>query len=231
MKIFITLVLIAAVLAFGWFFFMKDKNSAEDTAVELSPSVSASASPETSSSPKEKLPEKVLVIMETARGNIELELYPTVAPKTVLNFLSLAENGFYDGTKFHRVVPDFVIQGGDPLSKTDDPAVGTGGPGYAFEDEINPKSIGVSETVIKQYEAVGYKYDYSLKSLPNNVGALSMANAGPNTNGSQFFIITTRNQPSLNGKHTVFGKVIKGMDIVLKIKQGDVVKSIKFNLK
>ena len=172
MKPFLISILIAAVLGFGWFFFMKDKTSILDVAVEPSSSVSASASPEVSSSPTDKLPEKVLVTMETVRGNIELELYPSVALKTVLNFLSLTEKGFYDGTKFHRVVPDFVIQGGDPLSKTDDPAVGTGGPGYQFEDEINPKSIVVPDEVIKKYEAAGYQYNYNLKSLPNNVGAL-----------------------------------------------------------
>ena len=212
-------------MGFGWFFFMKDDSSVID--------LGASPTPSSSVQPSESmlaLPEKVLVTMETARGNIELELYPSVAPKTVLNFLSLAEKGFYDGTKFHRVIADFMVQGGDPLSKTDDPAVGTGGPGYAFEDEINPKSIVVPDEVIKKYEAAGYQYNYNLKSLPNNVGALSMANAGPNTNGSQFFIITTKDQPFLNGKHTVFGKVTKGMDVVLKIKQGDVIKKISLKI-
>lgn len=223
-------IVVAVILLAGWFLFIKNKKTAIDLTTEPSPaSLSGlTASPEQSAAPA--LPEKVLVTMETARGNVELELYSSVAPKTVLNFLSLAEKGFYDGTKFHRVVPDFVIQGGDPLSKTDDPQVGTGGPGYQFEDEINPKSIGVPEAVIKQYEAAGYKYDYDLKSLPNNIGALSMANAGPNTNGSQFFIITVNDQPFLNGKHTVFGKVVKGMDAVLKIKQGDAIKSIKFKI-
>jgi len=225
MKPFLISILIAAVLGFGWFFFMKDDSSVID--------LGASPTPSSSVQPSESmlaLPEKVLVTMETARGNIELELYPSVAPKTVLNFLSLAEKGFYDGTKFHRVIADFMVQGGDPLSKTDDPAVGTGGPGYAFEDEINPKSIVVPDEVIKKYEAAGYQYNYNLKSLPNNVGALSMANAGPNTNGSQFFIITTKDQPFLNGKHTVFGKVTKGMDVVLKIKQGDVIKKISLKI-
>ena len=87
--------------------------------------------------------------------------------------------------------------------------------------------MNVSDAVIKQLETAGYKYDYTLKSLPNSVGAISMANAGPNTNGSQFFIITTEDQPSLNGKHTVFGKVVKGMDVVGAIKQGDILKSVK----
>ena len=226
MKIFLILVLIIAVLFFGWFFFMKDK---KNIALEPNPSVSASSSPE-ASSPDDKLPEKVFVTMETVRGNIELELYPSVAPKTVLNFMSLAEKGFYDGTKFHRVIADFMVQGGDPLSKTDNPAVGTGGPGYQFEDEINLKSLGAPDELIAQYEAQGYKYNNTLQSLPVDPGYIAMANAGPNTNGSQFFIVTTKPQQHLYGKHTVFGKVIKGMDVVLKIKQGDVIKSVKFKI-
>ena len=199
-------IIIAVVLAAVWFLFLRDRSQ---------------------EGPQTIGDDKILVVMETVRGNIELELYPKVAPETVLNFISLSQKGFYDGTKFHRVVPEFVIQGGDPLSKTDDLAVGTGGPGYTFEDEINPESLNVPDAVIKQLEATGYKYDYTLKSLPNSVGAISMANAGPNTNGSQFFIITTEDQPSLNGKNTVFGKVVKGMDVVRAIKQGDILKSVK----
>ncbi len=234
MKILLIFVVIVAVLVGAWSFFFKGKSAVVDTALLSSTplansKVSPSPSPAVSASPL-VLPEKVLVTMETVRGNIELELYPEVAPKTVLNFLTLAGKNFYNGTKFHRVVSDFVIQGGDPLSKTDDPRVGTGGPGYAFEDEINPKYLGVPDEVTKQYEAQGYKYDYKLRSLPMTVGALAMANAGPNTNGSQFFIVTTKDQPFLNGKHTVFGKVLKGMDVVLKIKQGDVVKKISFKI-
>lgn len=197
---------------------------------QATPTVTAESSPSSTNATDMEVPEKVAVKMETARGVIELELYSKVAPKTVLNFLSLAQKGFYEGTKFHRVVADFVIQGGDPLSKTDDPKVGTGGPGYTFEDEINPKSLGVAEAAIKQLEDAGYVYNYALQSLPNAVGAISMANAGPNTNGSQFFIITTKDQPFLNGKHTVFGKVVKGMDVVRAIKQGDVIKKISFDL-
>jgi len=214
-------IIIAVVLAAVWFLFLRDRSQ---------------------EGPQTIGDDKILVVMETVRGNIELELYPKVAPETVLNFISLSQKGFYDGTKFHRVVPGFVIQGGDPLSWEWDQAegtegkakgnlgtgtVGTGGPGYAFEDEINPESLNVPDAVIKQLEAAGYKYDYTLKSLPNSVGAISMANAGPNTNGSQFFIITTEDQPSLNGKHTVFGKVVKGMDVVRAIKQGDILKSVK----
>lgn len=223
MKSFLIFVLIMVVLVFGWFLFMKDSSSVIDL----------TASPTPSSEPSESipaLPEKVAVTMETARGNIELELYPSVAPKTVLNFLSLAEKGFYDGTKFHRVINDFMIQGGDPLSKTDDPAVGTGGPGYQFEDEINLKFLGAPDELIAQYEAQGYQYNNSLQSLPVDPGYIAMANAGPNTNGSQFFIVTTKPQQHLYGKHTVFGKVVKGMEVVLKIKQGDIIKGVKFKI-
>lgn len=214
----------------GWLML---KNKGEEMVV-ATPMPTPTVTVETSASPVAstdmEVPEKVAVTMETTRGVIELELYSKVAPKTVLNFLSLAQQGFYVGTKFHRVVADFVIQGGDPLSKTDDPKVGTGGPGYKFEDEINPKSLGVAGTVIKELEAAGYQYNYALQSLPNAAGSISMANAGPDTNGSQFFIITTKDQPFLNGKHTVFGKVIKGMEVVRAIKQGDVIKKVSFML-
>lgn len=167
------------------------------------------------------------VRIKTARGDIVLELYPAVAPKTVENFLKLAGSGFYNGTKFHRVIADFMVQGGDPLSKTDDSRVGTGGPGYKFEDEINPRSLGMEDTIIAQYEAEGYRYNYEIKqSLPVIPGIIAMANAGPNTNGSQFFIVTTAPQLHLYGKHTAFGRVIEGMDAVLAIQQGDVITKI-----
>jgi cyclophilin family peptidyl-prolyl cis-trans isomerase len=120
--------------------------------------------------------------MHTTLGTIELELFDDDAPKTVANFRKLAGDGFYDGIIFHRVIPDFMIQGGCPKG------TGTGGPGYTFEDEINPHKI------VR--------------------GALAMANAGPNTNGSQFFIVTTQSAPWLDGKHTVFGEVTGGMDTV-----------------
>ena len=130
------------------------------------------------------------VVIETDRGAIELELYPTHAPKTVNNFVFLAKEGFYDGITFHRVISNFMIQGGDPTG------TGSGGPGYKFADELagNP--------------------------LKHETGVISMANAGPNTNGSQFFI-THAPQPHLNGRHTVFGKVMKGQDVVDSIAQGD----------
>jgi cyclophilin family peptidyl-prolyl cis-trans isomerase len=124
-------------------------------------------------------------ILHTSEGAIELELYPNEAPKTVENFVKLARNGFYEGVIFHRVIPDFMIQGGDPTG------TGTGGPGYEFEDEFN------EHRVVR--------------------GALAMANAGPNTNGSQFFIVTAEATPWLDGKHTVFGKVTSGMDVVDRI--------------
>ncbi|MCC6324574.1 MAG: peptidylprolyl isomerase [Candidatus Brocadia sp.] len=128
--------------------------------------------------------------IETNRGKISIELFPKNAPKTVNNFVFLAKEGFYDGVVFHRVINDFMIQGGDPTG------TGRGGPGYKFEDETkgNP--------------------------LTHDTGVISMANAGPNTNGSQFFI-THCPQPHLNGKHTVFGKVITGQDVVDAIRQGD----------
>jgi peptidyl-prolyl cis-trans isomerase B (cyclophilin B) len=123
--------------------------------------------------------------MRTNQGDVVLELFDDAAPKTVDNFKQLAGQGFYDGVIFHRVIPDFMIQGGDPTG------TGTGGPGYTFEDEINPNKI------VR--------------------GALAMANAGPNTNGSQFFIVTTPEAPWLDGKHTVFGRVVDGMDVVDRI--------------
>ncbi|MEX1064254.1 MAG: peptidylprolyl isomerase [Candidatus Paceibacterota bacterium] len=170
--------------------------------------------------------EVVTVTMKTSKGDIKLGLIPKIAPKTVANFVNLAEKGFYDGTKFHRVIDDFMIQGGDPLSKTDDPRVGSGGPGYTFEDEINPKSLGLSDEAIAELEGLGYKYNYELESLPVTPGVIAMANAGPNTNGSQFFIVTTKPQTHLYGRHTVFGGVLDGMDIVLNIEQGDVIEKV-----
>ena len=120
--------------------------------------------------------------IHTNHGAIEIDLFDDDAPKTVENFRKLAGDGFYDGTIFHRVIKDFMIQGGDPTG------TGTGGPGYTFEDEFNDHKI------VR--------------------GALAMANAGPNTNGSQFFVVTTEAAPWLDGKHTVFGEVTSGMDAV-----------------
>ena len=125
--------------------------------------------------------------LHTNHGAIAVELHDEDAPKTVENFVKLARDGFYDGVLFHRVIPDFMIQGGDPTG------TGSGGPGYQFEDEFN------DHKVVR--------------------GALAMANAGPNTNGSQFFIVTTQAAPWLDGKHTVFGEVTDGMDVVDKIEK------------
>ena len=127
--------------------------------------------------------------LHTSEGTVQLELYPDDAPTTVANFEKLAGEGFYDGVSFHRVIPDFMIQSGDPTG------TGTGGPGYQFEDEINHHRV--------------------------ERGALAMANAGPNTNGSQFFIVTAEATPWLDGKHTVFGRVTAGMDVVDRISQVD----------
>ena len=123
--------------------------------------------------------------LHTNHGPIEIELHDGEAPKTVANFTKLAGEGFYDGLIFHRVIPDFMIQGGDPTG------TGSGGPGYTFEDEFNEHKV--------------------------ERGALAMANAGPDTNGSQFFIVTTEAAPWLDGKHTVFGRVTSGMEVVDEI--------------
>jgi cyclophilin family peptidyl-prolyl cis-trans isomerase len=120
--------------------------------------------------------------LHTNHGAIAVELFDEDAPKTVENFLKLSRDGFYDGVIFHRVIPDFMIQGGDPTG------TGSGGPGYSFEDEFNDHKV--------------------------ERGALAMANAGPGTNGSQFFVVTTQAAPWLDGKHTVFGRVTEGMDAV-----------------
>lgn len=129
----------------------------------------------------------------TSMGNFTVELFNQDSPKTVENFAKLAQSGFYDNTKFHRVIKDFMVQAGDPLSKDDSQTNlwGTGGPGYTFIDEINNRKL------VR--------------------GSLAMANAGPNTNGSQFFIVTTEATPWLDGKHTNFGQVIAGMEVIDKI--------------
>ena len=133
-------------------------------------------------------------MIETDKGNIVLELFEDDAPNTVANFVKLINKGYYNGLKFHRVIPNFMIQGGCPVGN------GTGGPGYTIKCEINPK-----------------------KHLK---GTLSMAHAGKDTGGSQFFI-THSPQPHLDGVHTVFGQVVEGMDVVNAIRQGDVMKQVK----
>lgn len=171
----------------------------------------------------------IKAVVKTAKGDIELELYPKVAPKTVANFEKLAKTGFYNGVTFHRVIPEFMIQGGDPLSKTlqvGNPRIGTGDPGYKFEDEINPKALGLNDAQISALRSEGYKYSDTLPSLPVDPGFIAMANAGPDTNGSQFFIVTYSPQPHLYGRHTVFGRVTSDMGIVRSIAQNDKIISI-----
>jgi|GEM_PF-381004 len=163
-----------------------------------------------------------VAVLETDKGIVRIELMKDAAPKTVENFVALVNKGYYDGVKFHRVIKDFMIQTGDPLSKDDTKIAqwGTGGESAAggkFDDEINPWVLDVTPETIKQYQDAGYKYDKNLASLKNEPGMVAMANSGPNTNGSQFFIITEKAQPQLDGKHTVFGKVVEGMDIVKQI--------------
>jgi len=147
----------------------------------------------TSTTPSDDTQHVTEAIIKTSMGSITVKLYSSDSPKTVANFVKLAKEGFYDGTKFHRVIKDFMVQGGDPLSKDSamKPRWGTGGPGYTFTDEIN------SHKLVR--------------------GSLAMANAGPNTNGSQFFIVTKDVTPWLDGKHTNFGEVTSGMNVVDKI--------------
>ena len=136
----------------------------------------------------------LIALFDTSRGQIKVELFADKAPLTVANFVNLAKRGFYDGLNFHRVIADFMIQGGCPEGS------GRGGPGYRFEDETN-------------------------NGVKHEVGSLSMANAGPNTNGSQFFITHIKTD-WLDGRHTVFGKVLEGQDVVDAVKQGDAINKI-----
>ena len=168
---------------------------------------------------KEQAMQTSNAMITTNMGVIKLQLFNSAAPKTVENFKKLVGQGFYNGTRFHRVIPDFMIQGGDPNSSDDSKADlwGTGGPSYTFDDEINPWSLGLDNELIANYEKQGYKYSRDLTSYKMEKGVIAMANSGPNTNGSQFFIVTTQDQPYLNGKHTVFGKVTEGLDVADKI--------------
>lgn len=185
--------------------------------------------------------------IKTNYGDFTIDLYEDSAPVTVNNFVFLSNEGFYDGLTFHRVVEDFVIQGGDPSGD------GTGGPGYSFKDEIDPTDLGLDDVKVKDAEflsqlyspynaatagyapnslrehandslaefyddVIGYDYDYNLRSYAFEPGVIAMANSGPNTNGSQFFVTVSGSDSSnLNGRHTVFGKVIEGMDVVDEI--------------
>lgn len=173
---------------------------------------------------------KHTVVLKTTKGNIAVELDADAAPKTVTNFVTLSKSGYFDGLTFHRVIPSFMIQGGDPNGN------GTGGEsvfGETFEDEINADSYKLNEkkiadlaegqevpeewknmTLKEYYQSQGYTYNDALQSLPMVRGALAMANRGPNSNGSQFFIVQGENISWLEGKYTVFGKVTEGMDVV-----------------
>lgn len=153
-------------------------------------------------------------VIHTVMGDIEIELYINDAPKTTENFRQLAKRGYYNNLTFHRIIKDFMIQGGDPKGD------GTGGEsafGAPFEDEINARSLGLPEEQIKQLESQGYRFDGNLQSHKMEIGSVAMANSGPNTNGSQFFIVTEQAQPHLDGKHTVFGTVTKGTEVVRAI--------------
>ncbi len=186
------------IIAVLGYFFMNAKDTTKKSTEEAQTvkTVAEVAVPVKTQPPAEVTQPKVAptgAILKTSLGDIEVVFFGKEAPKTVENFTKLSETGFYAGTKFHRVIKGFMIQGGDPFSKDDAQQArwGTGGPGYAFGDEINPNKL------VR--------------------GVLAMANSGPGTNGSQFFIVTAQATPWLDGHHTVFGKVVKGMDIVEKI--------------
>ena len=207
-KIIISIIIILLVLGIGWSLINKKMaDSKNDMPPVASQTLGDSKAPDLSNDNNSStIPEKQIkdtkltdnnkkvmqATMHTNKGDIEIE-FGTTTPKTVENFIKLAKEGFYDGVKFHRVIKGFMIQGGDPLTKDDSKMAywGTGGPGYKFNDELTPTNH-------------------------NDIGTISMANSGPNTNGSQFFINTAANN-FLDGKHVVFGKVIKGMDVVTAI--------------
>lgn len=208
------IILLAVVAVGGYFFFVSGNQTAADIAdkarseaqktmialygtstelVDFPPVEGATSS--NSAATSTSMNTHSQAVLHTNKGDITIEFYNELAPKTVENFLKLAKQGYYNGTKFHRVIQDFMIQGGDPLSKDDSKVAqwGTGGPGYTFNDEIHANNHNVT-------------------------GTISMANAGANTNGSQFFINTADNN-FLDTKHTVFGKVTAGMSVVEAIEK------------
>jgi peptidylprolyl isomerase len=185
--------IIVGVLVFAgaFWYFTKVDNEKRESAKNGEQLESQTSNPLTSNSDTNN---KIMnAILHTNKGDITIEFDTVNTPNTVANFIKLAQSGFYDGTKFHRVIKDFMNQGGDPLSKDDSRMAewGTGGPGYSFSDEITP-------------------------SNSNEVGTIAMANSGPNTNGSQFFI-NVKNNSFLNGKHTAFGRITSGLDVVMAI--------------
>lgn len=241
------LIILAVVIAGGFVYVMRpgeDVEMPKSALVTTTPVDNTTKwPPEAPGSNIEPISQVVRVTLKTNKGDIKLALDGTRAPLTVGNFVKLANDNVYDGTMFHRVIPDFMIQGGDPFSK--DPATvdqaGQGGPGYVFPDEINAASYGLDKLKLKDavdpqqlaqlkpevqewtvqqfYEAQGYSYTTQVESLPLVRGVVAMANSGPNTNGSQFFIITAENVNHLNGKHTPFGVVEAGMDVIDAISQ------------
>ncbi len=195
-RIIAVIALLAIIFGAGyWFIFIKGQGSQslmydQYGNVTQTPATSTPSTGDTTTNPNQKIMKATL---HTTKGDIGIELFTAEAPNTTANFTKLAQAGFYDGTKFHRVIKSFMIQGGDPLSKDDAMSArwGTGGPGYQFADEIRATNH-------------------------NEVGTISMANSGPNTNGSQFFINTAANN-FLDSKHTTFGKVVSGMEVVAAI--------------
>lgn len=172
----------------GWIYFMNRSDASQSNSIPT-----AAQDEQSSTTTTQTNQNKMTATLNTNQGAIVIEFFGDDAPKTVENFKKLAEAGYYNGTKFHRIIPGFMIQGGDPFTKDDSLSAkwGTGGPGYTFEDEIHANN-------------------------KNDIGTISMANAGPNTNGSQFFINVANNN-FLDEKHTVFGKVISGMEVVKAI--------------
>lgn len=193
----VVIVSLGFLIAFGFALFkifnMTDENKVQNSTL-ITPETKEVVKEETANNTTSKAN---VVVIKTSMGNVKLELYPEKAPLTVENFLKLSKSAFYEGTKFHRVIKDFMIQGGDPNSKNADWSThGMGGPGYQFKDEIN---------------------DIKLVA-----GVLAMANSGPDTNGSQFFIVTAPATPWLDGRHTAFGRVVEGMDVVRAIENVEV---------
>jgi cyclophilin family peptidyl-prolyl cis-trans isomerase len=199
MNKYVSIIVVLVLVVFGIWFSSRNPVSEinkGDTVVEKinSPEVILDTKPEVTPENNTNDTKKIMqAVLNTNKGAITIEFFDAQAPNTVANFVKLAQEGFYDGIKFHRVIAGFMIQGGDPLTKDDSKMAmwGTGGPGYQFADELGPTN-------------------------KNDVGTISMANAGPNTNGSQFFINVAANN-FLDGKHTVFGKVVAGMDVVTVI--------------
>jgi len=191
-KIIISIIVIIILIVVFIFMFSANENEYEDMNINTeNNNMSKNNTQNTKNEDK-----VIFALMKTNFGDIKLELFKEDAPNTVENFIKLSNDGFYNGTLFHRVIPNFMIQGGDPNSKNNDWLThGTGGPGYTFVDEFNDNKL------VR--------------------GVLAMANAGPNTNGSQFFIITAESTPWLDGKHTAFGKVSQGMNVVKKIESAE----------